>query len=75
MTEKIRITPLKTESNMKKALLMIITAALLLPVAAGAQNRVAVKTKLRFYRRPALGERCTVATWPEQPGRMRCWPL
>ena len=33
---------------------------------------VAVKTKLRFYRRPVLGERCTVSTWPEQPGRMRC---
>lgn len=31
---------------MKKALLMVITAALLLPVAAGAQNRVAVKTNL-----------------------------
>ena len=32
---------------------------------------VAVKTKLRFFRRPALLERVTAVTWPEPPGRMR----
>ena len=32
---------------------------------------VAVKTKLRFYRRPSMAERITAATWPEPPGRMR----
>ena len=32
---------------------------------------VAVKTKLRFFRRPALLETVTAETWPEAPGRMR----
>ncbi|MBR1497805.1 MAG: hypothetical protein IJ617_09285 [Oscillospiraceae bacterium] len=32
---------------------------------------VAVKTVLRFFRRPALLETVTAETWPEAPGRMR----
>lgn len=32
---------------------------------------VAVKTKLRFFRRPGLTESVTASTWPEPPGRMR----
>ena len=31
-----------------------------------------VRTRLRFYRRPALMERVTAATWPEKPGPARC---
>lgn len=31
----------------------------------------AVKTKLRFFRRPGLMETVTAATWPEPPGRMK----
>lgn len=33
---------------------------------------VAVKTRVRLCRAPAVGERCTALTWPETPGRMRC---
>lgn len=32
---------------------------------------VAVKTKLRLLRRPALLDNVTASTWPEPPGRMR----
>ena len=32
---------------------------------------VAVKTKLRFVRRPRIMERVTLETWPEPPGRMK----
>ena len=32
---------------------------------------VAVKTRLRFFRRPGLLERVVARTWPEPPGRMR----
>jgi len=31
-----------------------------------------VKTKVRFFRRPALGETVRFATWPESPEHMRC---
>ena len=31
-----------------------------------------VRTKIRFYRRPALVERVTARTWPEKPERSRC---
>lgn len=31
----------------------------------------AVKTRLRFHRRPGLMERVAVSTWPEAPGRLR----
>ncbi len=30
-----------------------------------------VKTQVRFYRRPAMLERCILRTWPELPGKMR----
>jgi acyl-ACP thioesterase len=31
-----------------------------------------VRTRARLFRRPALGERVTLATWPEKAGGMRC---
>ena len=31
-----------------------------------------VRTKFRFYRRPAMTERVTAVTWPETPERSRC---
>lgn len=30
-----------------------------------------VRTRVRFLRRPKLAERVTLATWPEQPGKLR----
>ena len=30
-----------------------------------------VRTRVRFFRRPALMERVTLSTWPEAPGRLR----
>lgn len=30
-----------------------------------------VRTRVRFFRRPAMLERVTVSTWPEAPGRLR----
>ncbi|MBQ3008737.1 MAG: hypothetical protein IJD80_04015 [Oscillospiraceae bacterium] len=33
---------------------------------------LAVKTKIRFYKRPATFENVTLATWPGEPGRARC---
>lgn len=39
-----------------------------------AQQRfwLAVRTKISFTRRPALGEAVTLSTWPETAGRARC---
>ena len=31
---------------------------------------VVVRTRVRFYRRPAMGERVTLTTWPEKPTRV-----
>lgn len=31
-----------------------------------------VKTRIRFFRRPAMMEHVTVTTWPEAPGKLRC---
>ena len=31
-----------------------------------------VRSKVRFYRRPAMTEKVTVTTWPETPERSRC---
>ena len=31
-----------------------------------------VRTRIRFFRRPALMESVTAATWPEKPGAARC---
>lgn len=31
-----------------------------------------VRTKVRFYRRPAMMEETELSTWPEQPERLRC---
>ena len=31
-----------------------------------------VRTRLHFFRRPALMERVTASTWPEKPGAARC---
>ena len=33
---------------------------------------LAVRTKIRFTRRPELTERVTLSTWPQVPGRARC---
>ena len=30
-----------------------------------------VRTRIRFNRRPKMGERVTLATWPERPGKLR----
>ena len=30
-----------------------------------------VRTRVRFHRRPRMAERVTLATWPEQPGKLR----
>ena len=30
-----------------------------------------VRTRVRFYRRPKMAERVTLATWPEKPGKLR----
>ena len=33
---------------------------------------LAVRTRVRLYRRPAMLEKVQAATWPEKPGRIRC---
>ena len=33
---------------------------------------VSVRTRIRFDRRPAMGERVILSTWPEKPGSIRC---
>ncbi|MBR5430268.1 MAG: hypothetical protein IK116_07070 [Firmicutes bacterium] len=33
---------------------------------------LAVRTHARFYRRPRVGERVTLQTWPERPGKAHC---
>ena len=30
-----------------------------------------VRTRIRFFRRPKMAERVTLATWPERPGKLR----
>jgi len=39
---------------------------------ARGQFWLTVRTRVVFYRRPALMSRCEASTWPGRPGRLRC---